>query len=107
MIINGKYTTQATAYKYGLDLRIADFIESMKDYDKYVVVNKNYVEIFDNETNESMDFAHYIIVTGVDGQKYGNLLLTEMNSHIVVGEDRDAWASTLMDEINISGYPKV
>jgi hypothetical protein len=103
MKITGKYTTKTTAYKYGLNERIQGFIDMMADFEKTVKVGKDFVEIFDNETGESMDFAHYVIVIGKDGEKYGNLMLTEMESLIDIGES--LFADTILDEIEISGLP--
>jgi hypothetical protein len=70
-----------------------------------VKIGKDYVEILDTETGESMDIAHYVLITGKDGQKYGNLLLSEMESEMVIGEGDDDYVSTIMEEINVEGLP--
>jgi hypothetical protein len=101
----GKYTTKKTAFKYGLDLRIDDFIEMMADFEKTVKVGTDYVEVFDAETGESMDIAHYVLMTGINGEKYGNLLLSEMESTMRIGEGRDDYASTVWNEIDVDGLP--
>jgi hypothetical protein len=104
-MFNGKYTTKKTAMKYGLDSRIDDFVASMADFENTVKIGADYVEIFDAETGESMDVAHYVLITGKDGQKYGNLLTTEMESILTVGEDENDWISTILTEVNIDGLP--
>ena len=109
MKVTAKYTTKQTAVKYGLLERIDDFIEMMADFEKTVKVGPKYVEIIDNESGETIDFAHFIIVNGVDGEKYGEILLSEMESVVCAGYEgnREISASTIFEEIEINGFPYV
>lgn len=102
-MLQAKYTTKATAEKYGLNLRTDDFIACMADYGKTVTITKDMVIVNDEETGENMDIANYILVKGANGEWYGNVLLTEMNSILTCGDDRDDYCTN--EDIDISGYP--
>lgn len=102
-MLQAKYTTKKTAEKYGLDMRYTGFVEAMGDFEKTVKITNEYVMVMDAETGEHMDTAEYILVKGEDGNWYGNLLLSEMNSFFDHTENGNDWATN--EDIDISGLP--
>jgi hypothetical protein len=101
-MLNAKYTSKATANKYGLNLEIEGFIDLMADFEKTVEVTKDMVLVKDAD-GEIVDNANYILVKGTDGEWYANLLLCEMNSILTCGNGENDYCTN--EDIEINGYP--
>jgi hypothetical protein len=102
-MFQAKYTSKATANKYGLDMRLEEFTACMADYEKTVSITKDVVLVKDAETGEVVDVADYILVKGTDGEWYANLLLNEMNSMLTCGDGK--YDDCTNEDIEINGYP--
>lgn len=80
------YTTLEIAIEHGFD---RDEINStMADFDKTTATSdEGYIAIIDRESGETVDYAHPILVQGDDGLFYGNVLFSEMEIPITIGND--------------------
>ncbi len=103
--IKAKYTTKATAEKYGVDYE--GFAAYMADFGYSVKVGRDFVEVIETDSEsefcgERVDVANFILIwESQEAGWIGELALCEMNSvyRLSDGSYLDS------EEVEIPGYP--